>query len=130
MVWDAYHTLLYNPAAPGSVQKAAVMDPRRVVTGRLAGRKEELSGQAAVKIPRGRCDEDHVVAGAESGVIGRTRVLGSCGVEMSFACPQTVNGALSLALNAPRFILVGAARRRPLEGRSLLRCTFIDTKTY
>jgi hypothetical protein len=55
-VWEAYHTLLYteSPVAPGSVQKAAVMDPRRVVTGRLAGCKEELSGQAAVKIP-GRC---------------------------------------------------------------------------
>jgi hypothetical protein len=42
---------LYTPAAPGSVEKAAMMDPRCVVTGRLAGCKEDLSGHAVVKIP-------------------------------------------------------------------------------
>jgi hypothetical protein len=35
----------YTPAAPGSVQKAAVMkDPRRVVTGRLAVCKKSCPG--------------------------------------------------------------------------------------
>jgi hypothetical protein len=55
-VWEAYHTLLYtessvrkheslnSPAAPGSVQKAAMLDPRRVATGRLAGCKKSCPG--------------------------------------------------------------------------------------
>jgi hypothetical protein len=60
-----------------------------------------------------------VVAGAESGAFGQTRVLGGhrvAGVEVSFPCPQTVDGTVLRALSVPLFISVGAARRRPLEG--------------
>jgi hypothetical protein len=60
-----------------------------------------------------------VVAGAESGAFGQTRVLGGrrvAGVEISVAYPQTVDGTVLRGLSVPLFIPVGAARRRPLEG--------------
>jgi hypothetical protein len=56
---------------------------------------------------------------AESGVFGQTRVLGGrrvAGVVVSAACPQRVDGTVLWSLSVPRFIPVGVARRRPLEG--------------
>jgi hypothetical protein len=97
-----------------------LLHTERPVTGRLAGCKEEFSGQAAA-----------------GGGDGRP---GSCGVgsvrPKSGAWQSRSRNVLhlssdggwrtvSFALNAPCFILVEAARRRPLGGRSLLGCTFI-----
>jgi hypothetical protein len=77
----AYHTLLYTESSVRMhalksvhsgrawiVQKAAMMNLRRVVTGRLAGCKEDLSGHAAVKIP-----ETWNTAGLRWGGVGSVR---------------------------------------------------------
>jgi hypothetical protein len=70
-----------------------------------------------------------VVTGAESGAFGQTRVLGGrrvAGVELSFACPQTVDGTLCRGLSAQHSLYPleqpGAAHWKV---GSLLCCTFI-----
>jgi hypothetical protein len=101
------HESLYTLAAPGSVQKAAVVDPGRVVTGR-----PRLAG----------CNEDHwslpVWSRERSAKLGCSVVAES----LALKCPSFVlrrwmaHCTVLRALKAPLFIPVGAARRRPLEG--------------
>jgi hypothetical protein len=76
------HESLYTLAAPGPVQKAAVMGPRRVVTRRPLGHGVAL-----------------VVAAAESGAFGQTRVLGGrrvAGAVVFAACPLVLRGWMVL----------------------------------
>jgi hypothetical protein len=115
------HERLYTLAAPGSVQKAAVMDPRRAVTRRprLAGCNEDSSRLTAMKTT-----ETRNTAGLRWCGVGSVRPNSGARRSQSrwrwsVLCLPSDGGwhcTVLRALRATLFIPVGAARRRPLEG--------------
>jgi hypothetical protein len=119
VLWDAYHTLSYTLAAPGSVQKAAVMKNR-------ARRNEEKSSRAGCRKRRRwktgadrREEESRPLQWREVPAAGMLRWSRS---RDAFTCLQTIDGVLCTVFwvpKAPLFIPVAVARLRP-PGRAVV----------